>query len=109
MNYSLHIGRRARRDLQQIYSWIAERSQSGAQRWFEAFERAASQVARDPLAFGTALGDEANDAELREFLFKTRRGRIYRGLFCIVEDEVRILRVRGPGQPPLRSDEIPET
>jgi hypothetical protein len=39
-------------------------------------------------------------------LFKTRRGRYYRLVYVIAEDEVHVLRVRGPGQPDLLPDEI---
>jgi hypothetical protein len=46
------------------------------------------------------------DFEVREILFKTRRGRYYRILYVIVEDEVRILRLRGPGEPDLPADEL---
>ncbi len=44
--------------------------------------------------------------ELRQFLFKTRRGRTYRGVFAVVNHEVRIVRVRGPGQGPLTDNEL---
>ena len=43
---------------------------------------------------------------LREFSFKTRRGRSYRAVFTVVGDELRLLRIRGPGQAPLSEDEL---
>ncbi len=42
----------------------------------------------------------------RPFFFKTPHGRTYRGVFTIVDDEIRVLRVRGPGQPSLEPDEL---
>ncbi len=47
---------------------------------------------------------------LKQAFFRTRRGRSYRAVFVIVGDivgdEVRILRVRGPGQELIEPDEI---
>ena len=52
------------------------------------------------------IEDEHFDIDVRQALFKTRRGRIYRMLFTIVGNEVRILRVRGPGQAPVVADDV---
>ncbi len=43
---------------------------------------------------------------IKQVFFRTRRGRSYRAIFLIVGDEVRILRVRGPGQDSIDSDEF---
>lgn len=53
-------------------------------------------------------GDENDDCEfdLRQALFKTPRGRVYRAVFFIEGDQVFILRVRGPGQAPVRPDDL---
>jgi hypothetical protein len=63
-------------------------------------------LVRNPLAYGLAPENEYVDYELRQFFFKTRRGRTYRGVFTVVADEIRVLRIRGPGQALLRRDEI---
>lgn len=57
----------------------------------------------DETTLRTGGGDEPR---VRQFLFKTRRGSVYRGLFAFDADEIVILRVRGAGQPPLESDEL---
>jgi hypothetical protein len=44
--------------------------------------------------------------EVRQALFKTRRGRVYRALFFIESTDVFILRVRGAGQAPVLPNEI---
>lgn len=51
---------------------------------------------------------EHDDCELdvRQALFKTRRGRVYRALFFLEGRDVFILRVRGPGQAPVDPDEL---
>jgi plasmid stabilization system protein ParE len=97
---------RAEGDAQSIFQWISERSPDGAHRWWIAFEEAVQRVAGDPHGYGLAPESELVAHKVRQFLFKTPRGRTYRGLFTVVGDEVRILRVRGPGQRPLESDEV---
>ncbi len=106
MTFRVSILRRAEQDAQKIFDWIAERSPDGAVRWWSAFVTAAAQLATNPTGRGLAPESELTDYELRQFLFKTRRGRTYRGVFVVVADEVKILRVRGPGQPPLEPDEL---
>ncbi len=102
----LKISPRAYRDAQYIFDYIAERSPDGALRWWMAFDTAASQIAHNPDGYSLAPENDLVNYQLRQFLFKKRRGRIYRRVFTVVGDEVQILRVRGPGQGPLQSDEI---
>jgi len=40
------------------------------------------------------------DMNVRQVLFKTRQGRIYRVVFLLDADTASTLRVRGPGQAP---------
>lgn len=44
--------------------------------------------------------------EIREFLFKTRRGRVFRGVFVILDDEVHVLHVRSSDRGPLTAEEL---
>lgn len=107
MTFKLVILRRARRDVDRIHDWIAEGSRDGARSWYLAFWEACQRIIDAPESFSLADEfQEGGEHAVREFLFKTRRGRTYRGLFVIVGDEVVVLRVRGPGQPPLMRDEI---
>jgi len=106
MTFRVSILRRAERDAQQIFHWIAERSPDGAVRWWNAFESAVSKLTENPTGYAFAPEDELTDYELRQFLFKTRRGRTYRGVFVVLGEEIKVLRIRGPGQPMLESDEF---
>ena len=106
MKYRLRVMTRAGQDLDEIFSWLYERSKTGASGWIEAFEAAAVSLLHDPEAHGLAPEDDEVEETLRQFFFKTRRGNTYRGLFVVAGEEVQILRVRGPGQPPLSSDEL---
>lgn len=97
---------RAESDTQRIYDWIRERSAQGAKRWWLAFEEACKRLSAQPNNFG--LAPEAFQAgyDVRQILFQTIHGHPYRALYVIIEGEVRILRVRGPGQPILQDDEL---
>ncbi len=106
MTYNVRILRRAKRDLIEISDWIAKQSLTGSAHWITAFEEACSRLANNPERFGVVLTEFHDKYELRQFFFKTPHGRTYRGVFILEADEIRVLRVRGPGQPPLQSDEL---
>ncbi|MCG8583980.1 MAG: type II toxin-antitoxin system RelE/ParE family toxin [Pirellulales bacterium] len=108
MIYQVRVLRRAQLDVDAILHWIAVERQapSGAAAWLEVYERAVATLAEGAERCALAPEDEHFEFELRQFLFKTRRGRTYRGVFTIVDEEVRVLRIRGPGQAPLGPDEI---
>ena len=106
MTYVVAILRRANADLQKTYVWLHRRSPTGADRWFEEFETAIGRLAIDaashPLAFEAArLGVDA-----RECFFKTKWGKRYRIVYIIAGNQVRVLRVRGPGQQSIRSRDL---
>lgn len=106
MTFSVRILKLAWSDADSIFAWINERSPAGAARWYAAFLSAARNLSDDPERHGIAPESESLDREIRHRFFKTRRGRVYRLLFAIVGEEVRVLRVRGPGQPPVRQQDI---
>ena len=98
--------RRAETDVRSITLWIAERSAQGASSWLDAYDELLRYLAEQ--ADFRAVAQENDDCtlSLKQALFSTRRGRTYRAVFTIVGNEVRILRIRGPGQPPLADDEL---
>ncbi len=107
MTLKVRILPRAEQDAHHIFAYIAERSRPGAIRWWNAFENAIGLLADgNPDAYSLAPEDDLYHQDLRQFLFKTRRGRIYRGVFVVVESEIRVLRIRGPGQAPADSNEL---
>ena len=86
---------------------IAERSAEGAERWLDALEKALDSVANSPESY--SLAEEADafpHHTIRQFFFRTRRGRTYRGLFTVVGKEVRVLRLRGPGQDLVAPEDV---
>jgi plasmid stabilization system protein ParE len=106
MSYRVVLLARARLDVARIYDWIADRSTEGAQRWFDQFEKATVTLETNPFIAPLAPESGSFDIEVRQILFRTRSGNRYRAVFTVVDDEVRILRVRGPGQPPLRPIDV---
>ena len=46
------------------------------------------------------------DRDIRQALFKTWQGRLYRALFVIVEDAVHVVAVRGYGQDLATLDDL---
>lgn len=106
MNLPVRIQRRAQADADDIYDWIAKRSPAGAVRWYSAFRAAAASLETEHERCARALESESVGYDVRQRFFKTRRGRTYRLLFTIVEGEVRILRIRGPGQAPVTRDDL---
>jgi len=71
-----------------------------------ALEQVFERMAENPDSFGLAPEGELLVEDIRQCLFKTPKGRSYRVLYLIESDKVVVLRVRGPGQPPLSADEL---
>ncbi len=108
MTYRLVIVEPAEVDVDGIYAYILARSPQGAASWYRAFVACTRRIVLQPLACSIAPENPEFGFELRQALFKTRYGSIYRCVFTVVRDEVRILRVRGPGQAPLKAADIVE-
>lgn len=106
MTYRVIVLARARRDIAAIYGRIAERSAEGARRRFDQFEKATAALETNPFIGPLAAESGSFDIEVRHILFRIRAGRTYRAVFTVVDDVVRILRDRGPGQPPLRPGDV---
>jgi plasmid stabilization system protein ParE len=97
---------RADRDVAKIYAWIARHSAAGANAWYRAFRQAIERAAEMPEHCALAAETALVSLQVRQALFKTRRGLKYRILFDIQGEELRVLRVRGPGQPPVRRRDV---
>lgn len=108
MSFHVRVFAKAERELEAILDWLSQRSPQGAARWLTAFEHSKDLIGRNPFAMGLAPENEFVAPEIRQAIFKTRRGRRYRALFTIVGDEVRILHVRAPGQSLLRPRDFPD-
>lgn len=106
MKFRVRILRRANADLVNIVDYIHKRSPQGAVAWLDALETATVRLADDAGECSRADEHHRFDIEVKQSLFKTKRGRIYRLLFTVVGNEVRILRIRGSGQAPVKPDDL---
>jgi plasmid stabilization system protein ParE len=106
MKFTVITLRAADRDCNRILEYIVARSKAGAQAWASAFDKALAYLEENADSCPLAAENEYVDFEVRESLFKTRRGLIYRILFTIRENQAIILHVRGPGQDLVASMEI---
>ena len=106
MKFTVRILTRASADADTIFRWLAKHSPQGAVHWYDALLASAALLASDPLRHPRVPEILNFPEEVREVHFKTRRGRRYRLLFVVVEDEVRILGVRGPGQTTVTPDDL---
>ena len=106
MSFSVRELPKAKKDKRCIFRWLHERSSRGAAAWLNAYDSLIGRLKVDASSFSEAQESRDCDFEVRQALFKTRRGRVYRALFFIQGDEVYILRVRGPGQAPIMPEEL---
>jgi plasmid stabilization system protein ParE len=106
MSYRLVIVEPAEIDVNQIYGYLLPRSPQGAYSWYRAFQACLERITLQPLACSIAPENAEFEFEIRQALFKTKHGTPYRCVFTVVAGEVRILRVRGPGQAPLKTSDI---
>jgi plasmid stabilization system protein ParE len=108
MKFAVSVLHRAQSNADRIFQWIADRPPQGAAQWGRAYDDSLLELRRDADQYGLAPESQEVHVELRQKVFKTRRGRPYRLLYTIVSNEVRVLRVRGPGQLPVIADDILE-
>jgi len=106
MNFTVHELPRAKQDKHSIFRWLHERSPAGAASWLRSYDLLVERLSRDASSFGEAMEKQDCDFDVRQALFKTPRGRVYRALFFIEGEKVFILRVRGPGQAPINPEDV---
>jgi plasmid stabilization system protein ParE len=98
MSLEVRVTARAEKDVDTIFEWLAQRSKDGAVRWYHAYLTSLHSLPIQAEGCGIAPEAEKLSIELRQILFKTRSGRIYRSLFVIVGNTIHVVGVRGSGQ-----------
>ena len=79
MKRRVRLLRRAKNDVRVITAWIAERSKPGAERWVSALDKGLDSIDEFPESHSLAEEDDGfPNHTIRQFFFKTRRGRTYR-------------------------------
>jgi plasmid stabilization system protein ParE len=97
---------RAKQDKENIFRWLSARSPVGALAWLDAYDAALARLANEAGSFSVAPENADSEFDVRQVLFKTRRGRVYRLLFFIEGETAFILRVRGAGQAPVNPTDV---
>jgi plasmid stabilization system protein ParE len=106
VTFTVRTSRRADADLDNHFSFIRKRSSTAsAERWRDGLLRRLRDLAEDPHMW--PMADEAAEAgiEVREFLYRRYRY-VYRLLYRIEGNVIRILRIRSAAQDRLPPDEI---
>jgi plasmid stabilization system protein ParE len=107
MTFTVRVLGRATADVDHIYVWLRQRSPEGAAAWYAAYLDKLRELAESVAASSIAPEATKFGIELRQAFFKTRQGRTYRLLFVIAGNDLRVLRVRGPGQRPVSRRDLP--
>jgi plasmid stabilization system protein ParE len=106
MRFQVHELCRAQADIRSIVGWLAERSPQGAKAWLKAYDEMVRRLEDQASSCGPAEEADEFERDVRQALFKTRRGKVYRALFLIEAQQVYLLRIRGPGQAPVQPGEL---
>lgn len=92
MSRRVVLQRLAVRDLDDAYRWAASNAPEAAAHWLTRFEHSLVTLSENPDRCPVARENAKADLELREFLFG-RRPSVFRVIFTIEPDTVRILRI----------------
>jgi plasmid stabilization system protein ParE len=103
--YRLIIQPPAFDDLDEAFQWIKERSPEAAARWFSGFVEAIDSLSTSPQRCGLAPENDAVEPEIRQLLYGRRSG-VYRALFTIAGNEVRVLHIRHAARQTMTADEL---
>lgn len=106
MKFKAHLLWRAQRDLDHILAWLNERSPQGAASWLRRWDETFTILESSANEYGLAPEGEDHEFEVRQILFRTRKGRDYRALYTIQGSEVYVMHIRAPGQDLVPPEEL---
>lgn len=92
MTYRVRLHQHAVQDLDEAYRWSARSAPEAAARWLERFDAALATLAENPERCSKAPEDEQVHFEIRQLLFG-RRPHVFRVLYTIDSDTVRVFRI----------------
>ena len=105
--YRLIIQPPAFDDLDAAYEWIHARAPRAAARWFNGFVDALRSLTESPERCGLAPENDAVRPEIRQLLYGRRSG-VYRALFTITGQDVRVLHIRHAARETLSAEDLSE-
>jgi plasmid stabilization system protein ParE len=106
MKFNAQLLWRAERDLDHILTWLNERSPRGAANWLRVWDQTFAVLESSADEYGLAPESEGRPLEIRQILFRTRKGRDYRALYAIRGSEVFVMHIRAPGQDLVSPQEL---
>lgn len=106
MKFRIKILWRAERDIDQILTWLGERSAQGANSWKIALRNALATLADTADSFGHAPENQDQELDVRQMMFRTPKGRNYRLMYTFDKTTVYVMHVRSPGQDLVSPDEL---
>ena len=107
MAYRFELTRRALRDAEQAYDWIARDSRTHAARWYQGLFQRIRSLSDNPRRCPLAPESGAFDEEIRQLLYGRGRG-IYRILFVVRGELILILAVMHGARQWLDADQLRE-
>lgn len=108
MTYEVLIQPIAKRDLVRIYRWVSRYAPVTAAKWLERFQQRIASLARLPERCPLARENHKVSLEIRELHFG-RYPSVFRVIFTIKQNEVRVLRIRRAQRRDLSRREIEQS
>jgi plasmid stabilization system protein ParE len=103
--YRVTITATAKQNLRDGYVWAAQHAPESAARWLGRFYDALQTLSTNPERCGVAPESVLVGCEVRQFLFGKGRN-VWRALFLIDDDEVRVLHVRRAAMDVARPEDL---
>jgi len=102
VEYTLH----AQGEIEDSYLWIKERAPQAAEKWRDELIGKVEELADNPLRHPVAPESDKFPREIRQMLFRKRRGQ-FRVFYTIDGKRVVILSVRRSARKPLEGGDLP--
>ena len=107
MFYRVELQPLAEGDLEEAYLWAAKRAPETASRWLTRFHEALGTLKENPQRCGFAPEHKKTKRELRQLLFG-RKPNVFRAVFLVENQVVRVLRIRRASRKGLTRKELGE-
>lgn len=106
MAFRVELSRRAEQDLRTIVGWLSSLSITGAKTWLDRWDELLIDLESKADTCSPAPESSEDRETLFQEIFKTRKGKKYRVLFVMRNDQVLITNIRGPGQDLLEPEDV---
>ena len=105
MDFRVELSAQAQRDIAAIYDWLlSQQAGDAGERWFIALRTAIASLLNLPSRCPLAPENPDSPVELRQRLYG-RKPHVYRILFTIEGETVRVLHIRHGRRRPVRSSQ----